>query len=57
MVYSEESEVKTKTIEKEKTSVQDLNKLTLKALKVIAKERGYSGYSKMKKQELIKLLS
>lgn len=36
---------------------QDLNKLTCPKLKAMAKERGYSGYTKMKKQELIDLLS
>lgn len=34
----------------------DLNKLTCQKLKAMAKERGYSGYTKMKKQELIDLL-
>lgn len=36
---------------------KELNKLTCQQLKAMAKEKGYSGYSKMKKQELIKLLS
>ncbi|MBL1211417.1 Rho termination factor N-terminal domain-containing protein [Geminocystis sp. GBBB08] len=55
LVSSEESQPK--LIKTEELLPQNLNKLTCQQLKVIAKERGYSGYSKMKKQELLKLLS
>ncbi|MGI0483468.1 transcription termination factor rho family protein [Geminocystis sp. CENA526] len=48
---------KAKSTEIEEINVKDYNKLTLTTLKTMAKERGYSGYSKMKKQEIIKLLS
>ncbi len=38
-------------------TTQKLNKLTCQQLKAMAKEKRFSGYSKMKKQELVKLLS
>lgn len=36
---------------------EDLSNLTVARLKSIAKERGLSGYSKLKKADLVRLLS
>lgn len=43
-------------IEVEITEKTNLNELTLKDLKAIAKERGFIGYSEMKKEQLVELL-
>jgi hypothetical protein len=42
---------------KSETNTQNLNKLTVTQLKVMAKENGIAGYNKKKKQELVSLLS
>lgn len=39
------------------TDAEDLGSLTVSGLKTMAKERGLSGYSKLKKADLVKLLS
>lgn len=41
---------------KEVTSVEDINQLTVEKLRELAKEKGLEGYSKLSKDELIKLL-
>lgn len=44
-------------IEKKETiSVENINQLTVEKLKDLAKEKGLEGYSKLSKDELIKLL-
>ena len=50
---------KLKTIKPEKVKPikQDLTKITVPILKQMAKEKGLKGYSKLRKEELIKLLS
>ena len=41
---------------KEPTSVEDINQLTVEKLNDLAKEKGLECYSKLSKDELIKLL-
>ncbi len=54
-VEKSKKEVKTKKEQKE-TTEKDLSKLTLVELKKLAKNKGISGYSKLKKAELISIL-
>jgi predicted house-cleaning noncanonical NTP pyrophosphatase (MazG superfamily) len=49
-------EVKEEIIEEVKEAVSELSSLTVSELKDLAKSRGLSGYSAMKKAELIDLL-
>ena len=46
-----------KTVVKEEAKSQDLSSLTVAELKAMAKEKGLSGYSALKKADLIKALS